>query len=179
MFFGGALNTIIRICLLQAKPQDLPCSLSQLRFTVWVYLVLSVMASRISVPWNMAVAMALVDVLLLSLVVFLVLKVAGMQQRITQVLIALFGCSAVIGLVALPFLLWQHQVSGGIAPMVGPSMILLVIVFWNIAVFGHVLRHTISLPYMLAVFWSITYVILSVLIMSIVRSALTQSASPL
>ena len=132
------------ICLLRAAPQDLPASRALLGITLGLYLLFAWLLAIPAYGQARAVWVALLDTALLIVFIQLLLYLLGRGTRILQTLTAMAGCGSLLGLLALPLVLWgqptqaEEQVSG----LLLYAWLLLLV--WNLFVTGHILRHALS-----------------------------------
>jgi hypothetical protein len=132
------------ICLLRAAPQDLPASRVLLGATLGFYLLLTWLLAIPAYGQTSAVLVALLDTALLIAFIQALLYLLSRGTRILQTLTAMAGSGSLLGLVALPLVLWgqpsqaEEQVSGLLL------YAWLLLLLWNLLVAGHILRHALS-----------------------------------
>ena len=160
------LDFFIDLCLLRAKPQQLPAS----TVLFWLFLFAELLAgtllisrSRPSLP--SALLEALADELLLVGLLYLVLQARGLTARFLQSATALLGVSALLSLLALPLLVLNVSGNGESLPAVLAALALLALIVWNLVVYGHILRHALGVTLALGIALalavsSISYVVL-------------------
>ena len=80
--------------------------------------------------------------------------------RFEQTLSALTGTGTLMGLLALPLMVWivQQSPDGDIAL---PSLLLLGLMAWNIAIMAHILRHALNTPIWGGALYALGYTFLS------------------
>lgn len=152
--------TLVRICLFQDGPQELPAS-----NTLLVVLVaIGWAASTLLVGQLMDEGSAALEVTLASafglLFVWLALTLRGGRNRFLQTASALFGTDLVLLLPVAPLLLTAQSGDGG----GNLQLLLLVLWIWSIAIKGHIFRHALDLPVAGGVLVAIGYTILSLFI---------------
>ena len=76
--------------------------------------------------------------------------------RYQQTLTALAGGGTILALIAWPLLLWQQQSGSSVA-----SLLLWVFFFWNLGVFGHIIRHALSTHFAVGVLLALLYMFIS------------------
>ena len=150
------LQRFIAICLFKARPQDLPFSGFLLALTIICYSLVNLGLSLNQADLMTATFMVLVDLLLLSILTYLLLWMHLQPGRYQQTLTALAGGGTILALVAWPLLLWQQQTGSPMA-----SMFLSVFFFWNLAVFGHIIRHALSTHITIGILLALLYMYLS------------------
>ena len=132
------------ICLLRAGPQDLPVSRTLLRITLGCYLLFAWLLAIPAYGQGRALLVALLDAALMVMFVLAVLYLLSRSARIPQTLTAMAGCGSLLGLLAVPLVLWgqpgqaEEQVSGMLL------YVWLLLLVWNLLVAGHILRHALS-----------------------------------
>ncbi|MCP3869096.1 MAG: hypothetical protein GY703_13535 [Gammaproteobacteria bacterium] len=86
----------------------------------------------------------LLDLLMLTGLVWGLLSSKGLIERFIQTLTALFGCGVLINLVTMPLpTLGPEDATGAeVAPIV--VLLYLVIIIWSIVVVGHIMRHALN-----------------------------------
>ena len=138
------LRLFAAICLLRAAPQDLPASRMLLGGTLGLYSLFSWLLAIPAYGQARAVLIALLDTALLIAFILALLYLLSRGARIFQTLTAMAGSSTLLGLLALPLVLWgqpsqaEEQVSG----LLLYAWLLLLV--WNLLVAGHILRHALS-----------------------------------
>lgn len=148
------IKTLLGICLWRAAPQDLPVSNSLLVSALIAYGLADVIGVLDNLSMDSAVLAAAVDILLLVAATNLLLHWRNLENRFVQTLSALAGCGALLSLVA-----WTiAEVSRGWFP---PAWMWAPFLVWYTLVFGHVLRHALSMSLAAGVGVSLLYLILS------------------
>lgn len=132
------------LCRLRVAPQDLPTSRPLLIYSLAVYAVLALMLSWIQMTPGKALIAAVFDTLLMGLLSYVLLWARLMPQRWPQTCTALAGSGIILQVVALPITLWQKQFGPDNSLVLIPSLLILVLLFWNLVVVGHILRHALS-----------------------------------
>jgi hypothetical protein len=146
---GGLMTKLIHlfweICLLRAGPQSLPTSYSLLGLALGAYLAVAVLVAHAVLPdMGQAVMAAAVDTFLLIALSRAVLWARMLGNRWPQTLSALAGTGCFFELILLPINLWQQQL-GAVEPSFGlPLVLVLTVLVWNVAVMGHILRHSLT-----------------------------------
>lgn len=155
------LKLFVHMCLLRANPQDLPHSVALAALTLLVYTTLSYVLALSSTKPGTALLAALVDTGMLVGLAYAGLWVLDLKPRMTKLVTALAGSGAVWQLVALPVMGLLASASGEIPnnTLAGLSyLLLLALVFWAIAIVGHILRHALNLKFYFALGIAVLYV---------------------
>jgi len=169
------LLRFIDICLLRAGPQDLPASTVLLTLTLIAYSTAGLLLSLVSTSLTNALLLVVADVLLLAGLAYLILWIRLLTARFLQTLTALTGTGAILEFSIWPVLYWQQLSVATNGPgLLIASLLLWVWLFWNIAVVGHILRHTLSTTFFNGALLSLLYMFISI---SVVRTLFYSSAS--
>jgi hypothetical protein len=132
------------ICLLRAAPQDLPASRVLLGYALGFYLLFAWLLAIPAYGQVRALLVALLDTAVLIAFLQALLYLLGRSARILQTLIAMAGAGSLLGLLALPLVLWG-QPSQAEEPVGGLLLYAwLLLLVWNLVVAGHILRHALS-----------------------------------
>lgn len=132
----------IQICLLRSSPQDLPPSGLLLGLALGAYTLTGIAGWMTLFPAHEAMGAALSSTLLLIGLTGSMLYMQRLKSRVVQTLTALAGTGALLQLVELPFSRWLAQADGPGESL--PTLGLLAILVWSLAIGGHVLRHALS-----------------------------------
>ena len=134
-----------RICLFRSKPQDLPVSSSLVLYAiVATCIVLSIRNLLLGVAGN-AVAIGCAEALLVAVVLRILLTLFSKPERWHQAATALFGCTALIVAISIPFLMFMGGEISQAAGLSSPRMtILLISSVWNFAVVIFILKETLE-----------------------------------
>jgi hypothetical protein len=155
------------ICLLRAAPQDLPASRELLGVTLGLYLLLTWLLAIPAYGQAGAVLVALLDTALLIAFIQVLLYLLSRNARILQTLTAMAGSGSLLGLLALPLVLWgqpsqaEEQVSG----LLLYAWLLLLV--WNLLVAGHILRHALSTSLGIGIGVALLYALFSMQLVAI------------
>ena len=149
------LKILIDICLLRAAPQDLPISRAGMLVALIVYAAVGVLGVLDVLTLENAVVATAVDTLLLAAATHLVLQWRRLENRVSQTLTALAGCGALLSLLA-----WG---AAGLArEAFQPEWVWAAFLVWYTLVFGHILRHALSITLAAGVAASLLYLIFSI-----------------
>lgn len=149
------LKILIDICLLRAAPQNLPASHGGMLVALVAYAAAGVPGVLDVLTFENAILATAVDTLLLAAVTHLVLQWRRLENRLTQTLTALAGCGALLSLLA-----WG---AAGLArEAFQPEWVWAVFLVWYTLVFGHILRHALSIALAAGVAASLLYLFFSI-----------------
>jgi hypothetical protein len=150
---------LINICLLRANPQDLPTSTALTTFALLLYYVADVVTAATFVPFSQALLAAAADTALIVVLALLALSLRQLTVRARQTLMALAGCGALLGLVS--------TLVGSLLPDgVSPFLVSVPSLLWLIAVYGHILRHALDVPYVMGIVTTGAYLFLSLVVVA-------------
>jgi len=134
------------ICLLRAKPQDVPASNTLLLLTMLVAIITGVPAIIGSVGGlASALMIGLMDVALILVLLRVFLTLAGLSPRLLQTATAIFGSGVIINLLSIPVQVLLDTSTGySVAQFVG-ALFYFALLVWSLAIMGHILRHSFKL----------------------------------
>lgn len=161
------LNLFFNICRLRANPQDIPSSTFLMVLALLSYGLFSLLISIIEIPIGNAILSSSVDTLLLMGLAIVSLWIRNLPERKTQTITALAGTGTLLQLVAWPILFWLSQDNDTLSEFSLLRWILLILVFWNVVVIAHILRHALSVTYTIGAGIALLYVYLSIRIADI------------
>jgi hypothetical protein len=153
-------DLFLDICLFRKGPQDVPVSAMLLKVCVLAYALSGFVVLRLSTPTSIAIPQILLDVALLTGLLHLTLSLRRHPQRFGQTLSALTGVGVLMALLALPLMIWIVQ-QGSDGDAVLPSMLLLGLMGWSIAIMAHILRHALNIPLWVSAVYAVGYTFLS------------------
>jgi hypothetical protein len=157
------IDVFWKICVFKLKPQDLPASGFLMLVSVVAYALASVLVSLMSLAPGVALLAALFDVALMGAMTQTLLWIRELGPRFQQTFTALMGTGAILGFLALP-LLFVQMLLGEEGAMV-PTILMLALTFWNLAIVGHILRHAITAPFFVGALLAVLYMYVSISIM--------------
>ena len=161
----------MELCLLRALPQALPASRWLLGFSLAVYLLLSLMTTALSGGFVTGLQVAVLDLVLLCAFTMALLYLVNKPRRILQTLSALAGAGSIL---AIPAILLTLVTQSGIGPDTqNLSVLWLLLLFWNLLVTAHIIRHALSSSLALGIGMSLVYILVSTQVMVSVFPHLT------
>lgn len=152
------IKFFIQLCLLKAAPQDAPSSKSVLYLSVTFYFLVGLFITLQTQEWVQSIVTASIQTGLIIFITNLILWIRKTPERFTQAMTALMGTGAVIGLVALPILNLITNTGGTES---SASILWIVLIVWETAVMGHILRHTMDLPFIAGIGMALVYMYMS------------------
>ena len=160
------LNTYFNISLLRANPQDLPPSSSLMALAVSAYVLTDVWTLVDTLSLWVSVQASVIDALLLVALTHTALVLRNAANRTRQTLSALAGCGALLSLlawIAVSLAGYLFSVGDASAAAESPAQLVAVpFLLWYIVVFGHILRHALSIPFPGGIALGMLFFILSV-----------------
>lgn len=137
------IKAFVDICLFRRGPQDLPASSFLLYLTLGAYAGSNfLLALGTYTPVTAAMA-SLADTALLAVLTLSLLYLHGRAARVRQTLAALAGTGTVLAVLALPPIYWL-TVQTAQGELSFPSLVVLALVVWSLAVIGHIIRHALA-----------------------------------
>ena len=164
------IKLFLDICFFHQGPQDVPRSRFLLGMAVGANLLFSIMLGSFEVDFPQAVTQGLAALALLLTFILLTLAVTGKRDRGEQTLTAAVGCDAIITALGLPLVMASVALPG---MQETASLLLLGLMLWEIAVFGHILRHALDLPFLPGLGVALAYTAISLRVMMALFPPLT------
>lgn len=161
------------ICLLRAGPQDLPASPALVVLSAAAYFASSLLLFSIESTYGMSVVIGATDTLLLLVFTVAILRLRRVPARFRQTFSALAGTGALLGLCALPLvdIMVRTQARGSEAS--GLALAWFALLLWSLSVFGHIVRHALSVPFSFGIGTGVLFAIVSVAIVKILFPGVT------
>ena len=163
------LMLFVDMCRLRGGPQDLPYSQFLMGLCIACYALVGLGVSLLDQSPGLALVSMAVDTILLLALAWLALWVRNNTSRMVQTVTALAGTGTLFGLIGWPIIAWLQSV-GDETPS-SLALMLLLLVVWNIAVIGNILRHALELPMWLGSGVALLYVYTSIRVMSVLHIA--------
>jgi len=146
------------ICLFRKRPQDLPASRELFLLVLLLYGVLSAVLSYSVEPFSTAVISGLVEAAMLLIITWMFLFLRSVPERWLQTSTALAGTGAFFSLVAFPLFYWRVFAAGTPVVLAFNTMLVILLILWNIGVMAFILRNALSSSYLLGVLSALTYI---------------------
>lgn len=164
--------TIFNILRLRAGPQDLPADSGTLIFWVGIALIAGMVVGIPLYGFGQALALNVMDLVVLYAFVAIVLTIRGVPDRLRQTFTAMAGTGAILGLLMALLMLLMGGPDPGREPediATGVVLGMLTLLAWLLLVFGHILQQALGLALRLVgMLLALGYVVIS--------SVLTQTA---
>ncbi|MCF6255356.1 MAG: hypothetical protein L3J98_06025 [Gammaproteobacteria bacterium] len=154
---------IFNIMRLRAAPQDLPHSRFLMLLCIGAYLLMGLVIAALDQTFGLALLSAGIDTLLLIGLAWLALWIRGYQGRIIQTVTAFAATGTLFAFMGWPLVAYLQQTSADDPSSL--SILLLVLVIWNISVIGHILRHAVDVPMWIGTGIALLYIYTSIRVM--------------
>ena len=148
------------ICMLRSGPQDLPTSAFLLRSLLALNVLVGTLVSFPLSGFDHALLEVSLDIILLSILLYAGLQWRGLTLRFVQMFIALMGTGIIFGMLMMPVVYQLVASRAANEPALFAALVWWCIVFWNITVFAHILRHGFSIKLSYAFVVAIGYILL-------------------
>lgn len=153
-------NLFLDLCLFRRQPQDVPASSALLNLSLLGYALSGFVVLTLSTPAATAFWQVLVDLALLIGLLHLGLLLRRHPRRFGQTLTALSGSGALLAALALPVVFWIVK-QGPDGDITLPSLLLLGLLIWSIAIMAHIVRHALDIPVWAGALCALGYTLLS------------------
>ena len=137
------IESLWGILLLRKGPQILPASTFLLVPILLLHWMIGTGLGTFTLSPGRALASALAGTVMMAALVYSLLGLRGLGARALQTLTALAGCEALLGVLAIPLTAWFFAVPE--AQQALPGLLSLLVLGWNIALVGHILRHALGI----------------------------------
>lgn len=146
MALKAIVLTCWEICLLRQSPQVFPRSGILLGMMLLVYTLLDIYSGFLNglYDWLDLLGSTLVDVAMLTLFCYLVMYCWHKRVRFKQTLTAMLGTGSLITCASLPLLSVLHFQTMPPTLQELITLMLLILLLWNIVVMAHILRHALD-----------------------------------
>ncbi len=142
---SDTIRIILRICLFRASPQDLPAAGNRLVSVMVITLGLFIMRNGQLGGSVNVLGLSLTQFLLLGTGLALLLSLFRKPERWLQSATALYGCSALLLIFTMPFIIMTQTagLASGILSL--PQLMVILSSFWYFAVIVFILRETLEI----------------------------------
>ena len=161
----SCLIVYLQMCLFKASPARLPHSFSCLALTLLAYVLTGEVLLGAERSTLSIILQVLIELAILTLVSYIVLRYSRHSGRLLQTLTALSGVSLVISLVSIPVQAWLPPMVE--AEQVDPLtlQVNLIMLLWNLAVISLIFKRSFEINTMAAGFLAFNYFLLYELIL--------------
>ncbi len=147
------------ICRFRRNPQDMPSSQAAMTLVIGIYILVGIVVSSIHLAFSTTILTIAVDTVLLLSFAHVSLWITGLSNRANQTIIALAGTGSLFTLMSIPFLLILKDVPAGQSS--DASIFMFPLLFWYIAVIGHIMKNALNMPAWAGLSIGIIYYIIS------------------
>lgn len=144
------LQTLIQICLLKAKTEDLPVSINSLYLAAFAMFFGLMITDSIRTPDTNVLATSLVNVGLLMLVLRILVILFKKPERWLQFTTAIMGCNALIMLAIAPFIAMALN-DNTQNLMSFARLVILAAMIWSVVIRVRIMKDTLEITPGLAV----------------------------
>ena len=153
------LRLFLDIALFRKGPQDVPDFPILFALALSADLAISTVVGALEGDFFGAILQATVASGLLLAFVALILLLTSHLERFRKTATAVLGCDALITLAALPISLLSDVFSG-------LCLLIMGILFWNLLVFAHILKHALGIGYALSAALALIFTLTSLDLMA-------------
>jgi len=165
------ISQFFEICQFRRNPQDLPSSQAVKFLVLGIYIVVGVFVSSLNVDFSTTLLTIAVDTILLLSLAHVSLWITGLSHRVNQTVIALAGTGSIFTLISVPILLLMRDIPEGQSSPI--NILLIPLLFWYIAVIGHIMKNALNMPPWAGLSIGIIYYIISYRILRLIVTAST------
>jgi len=155
-------NYFFELCLLRAKPQDLPASWALLGLVIVANVTVGVLAfSGLYGSVLRALMAGVVENLFFLTTLGLLLYFKGLFPRFNQSATALLGSSTLLAVILIPLYSMSDTGSERTAMTAVADLGALALLIWSLLIMGHVIRHAVEIPFGRGIMFALIYFLLS------------------
>lgn len=163
-FFSVLLGNL----LLKQGPQNFPYSIVLMRLCLVVYFITGLPGLVSNVSFEQAMLAMFLDVLVLLLFVYLCLYAFSQLPRFVQSIISLASIGVVFQILVLPVIYNFNSDPKVAQDMFGLSILLLVFVSWNLAVYAHIFKAAFGVRLPAAMVLTVCYILITMMARQII-----------
>ncbi len=159
---SALFNYFFELCLLRAKPQDLPASNVLLVLIIAANVLVGVLAFSGLYGGVLRAFMAgAIENLFFLVVLGALLYFKGLLPRFNQTATALLGSSTLLAVILIPLYSMSGTETERTATAAVADLGALALLIWSLSIMGHVLRHAIEVPFGRGIMFALMYFLLS------------------
>jgi hypothetical protein len=162
-------NLFLDICLFRKGPQDVPASPVLLKLSLITYGLSGLVVMWVNTKLSTALLQTLLDLVLLIGMTYGVLQMQGFGARFGQTMTALLGTGTLLGLMALPVVIWMGEAATDDRMRLS-WLLFSLLLGWSMVVMAHVLRHALSTSRAIAMLYALGYLVISAVLSSFLAS---------
>lgn len=138
------LASLLGVCLFRSKPQDIPASRTLLWYAIGsAFVAFSIRNTLLSDEHNAAL-IGLFQVALIAFGLWVLLRIFSKSERLLQCATAFFGCSALVVLFLLPFLIGWSNVDPASSNLGISKSMVIATSLWYFAIIIFILKETLE-----------------------------------
>lgn len=161
---------LIDICLFRSGPDSLPANNQLMQLLLLIYFIVSVSVNQIDMSFRISLWIGLTDVIVLTTLLYGLLRLNHFLPRYQQSLMALAGTGSLLGLLAMPLLWAFHQYAEQSDTANFILFALMLVMLWSLMVTAHIIRRSIETSAPKAVALTVLYVVMAIVINGLVMS---------
>ncbi len=138
------LSYFIRLCLLRARPRDAPASDYLLVVSALLVAISYALTNTMYDDLLLRSFVSVAQILVFGGVVWVVLKIRGLEARWRQTVTALYGAAALFQFATWPFIVADDSVGESATGLPEPLWLHLLVGVWYLVVMSHVFRHALD-----------------------------------
>ncbi len=159
--FLQCLSIYFKIAFLKASPEQLPFNINCVFKAFLIYCAINLFLLDTHASFNNVLMQIFIELSLLTLFVYLGLKIKRTPERFFQTLSALVGIGMVISLISAPiFYLFIPQFLAGEEVSQSAINITLLLIVWNLLIISHIFKRSFDISTFMAAALSFNYLIL-------------------
>jgi len=166
------INVLMGNLLLNKGPQDFACSQVLMKLCLGAYFVTGIPGLMITADFVPAIFAMALDVMVLLAFIYLCLQAFSKSERFVQSVIGLACIGAFFQLLVLPLIINFDASPEAAEQMLGISILLLLVVSWNLAAYAHLFKEAFGVRLPAAIALTICYIVMNLLARKIFFPAL-------
>lgn len=159
--FSTLFLAFFNICLFRSRPQDLPQSLELLLVCIIAYTGINFFLGLSTSTVNTAIMASILETFFVGTITLTIMKLNHHFERWLKTLMAITGTGFIISLFVLPVFFIIFILKPGDLLQSLFLFVYLILLIWNIAIMGHILRHALDTTMTLGVIFAIIYIVIT------------------
>jgi len=152
------------LCLLKGAPQDAPTSKNAFYASIFAYILIGTFITSFNQDLFPSITVALIQTALFVFITNLIMWIKKTPERFMQAVTALMGSGVFVAIVAIPLVMISASIpqtdeTSSVAAMIW--LLSVVVIVWETAIIGHILRHAMEIPFLAAIGAALLYMYLS------------------
>ena len=163
------LKIFIDICLFRANAEQLPYSYFLMMLCIITYMITGMAVSLVNLSAGKAILIVVVDTAMMLSFIFVGLWIRNFLNRAIKTITAIAGTGSIFTIIGLPLMMALNNQPKDQASIF--SVLVLIVVIWNVGVLGHILRSTLSMPSWVGITIALMYFYVSINVLSVLSMA--------